>query len=154
VFNITKNRLECSHSKLKDVMGQASCLSEMFEGVLTFVKSINQKSSHQAFVEQFTTASTKVPGMKDITVACTGYAIRLLQHQLEVAQKVDYEFSGDDGPLVTVTFKDHIHKVDIESGECTCSFWSTMLLPCRHIISTHLHKGLPLVQLTTIHQYG
>ena len=69
------------------------------------MKFINQESSHQAFVEQFTTVSTKhdhMPGMKDITAACTGYAIRLLQHQLEVAQKVDYEFSSDDGPLVTV----------------------------------------------------
>ena len=27
-----------------------------------------------------------------------------------------------------------------------------MLLPCRHIISARLHKGLPLVELTTIHQ--
>jgi len=115
----------------------------MFEAVLTFVKSINQESSHHAFVEQFTTVSTKhdhVSGMKDITAACTRYAIRLLQHQLEVAQKVDYEFSRDDGQLVTVTFKDHM-----ESSECTCSFWSTMLLPCRHVISARLHKGLSLL---------
>ena len=27
-----------------------------------------------------------------------------------------------------------------------------MLLPCRHIISARLHKGLPLVQHTTIHR--
>ena len=40
----------------------------------------------------------------------------------------------------------------MESSECTCSFWSTILLPCRHIISARLHKGLPLVELTTIHQ--
>ena len=63
--NTTNNRLECSHSKLKDLMGRTS--SEMFEGLLTFVKSINQESSHQAFVEQFTTVSTKhdhMPGMK------------------------------------------------------------------------------------------
>ena len=151
--NTTNNRLECSHSKLKDLMGRTS--SEMFEGLLTFVKSINQESSHQAFVEQFTTVSTKhghMPGMKNIAAACTGYTIKLLQHQLEVAQKVDYKFSSDDGPLVTVTFKDCIHKVNMESSECTCSFWSTMLLPCRHIISARLHKGLPLVELTTIHQ--
>jgi len=64
-------------------MGQTSSLSEMFEGVLTFVRSINQESSHHAFVEQFTTVSTKhdyLPGMKDITAVCTGYAIRLLQN--------------------------------------------------------------------------
>ena len=57
------------------------------------MKSINQERSHQAFVEQFTAVSTKhdhMPGMKDITATCTGYAIRLLQNQLEVAQKVDY----------------------------------------------------------------
>jgi len=69
--NTKNNRLECNHSKLKDLM-QASTLSEMFEAVLTFVKSINQESSHHAFVEQFTTVSTKhdhVSGMKDITAA-------------------------------------------------------------------------------------
>lgn len=153
--NTTNNRLECSHSKLKDLMGWTSSLSEMFEGVLTFVKSINQESSHHAFVEQFTSVSTKhdhLPGMKDITAVCTGYAIRLLQYQVEVAQKVDYKFSSDDGPTVAVMYKDHTHKVNTESSVCTCSFWSTMLLPCRHIISARLHKGLPLVQHTTIHQ--
>ena len=133
-------------------MGQISPLSEMFKGVLTFVKSINQESGHHAFVEQFTSVPTKhdhLPGMKDITAVCTGYAIRLLQCQVEVAQKVDYKCSSGDGPLVTVMHKDP--KVNTEYSVCTCSFWSTTLLPCRHIISARLHKGLPLVQHTTIH---
>ena len=66
----------------------------MFEGVLTFMKFVNQESSHHAFVEQFTSVYTKldhvyiyVPGMKDVATICTEYAFRFLQHQVEVAQK-------------------------------------------------------------------
>lgn len=100
--NTTNNRLECSHSKLKDLVGRTSSLSEMFKGVLTFIKFVNQESSHQAFVEQFTSVSTKhdqLPGMKHITAMCTEYASRLLLHQVEVAQKVDYEFLIVTGQL-------------------------------------------------------
>ena len=153
--NTTNNRLECSHSKLKDLVGRTSSLSEMFEGVLTFIKFVNQESSHHAFVEQFMSVSTNhdhLPGMKHITAMCTEYASRLLLHQVEVAQKVDYEFSDSEGPVVTVKYKDHTHKVDIQSSICTCSFWSTMLLPCRHIISVRLYKGLSIVDHNTIHQ--
>ena len=153
--NTTNNRLECSHSKLKELIGRTSSLSEMFEGVLAFMKFVNQESSHHAFVEQFTSLSTKhdhVSGMKDVTTMCTEYASRLLWHQVEVAQKVDYEFSDGDGSIITVTYKDHTHNVNLESSTCTCSFWSTMLLPCRHIISVRLHKGLSMVDHSMIHQ--
>ena len=153
--NTTNNRLECSHSKLKELIGRTSSLSEMFEGVLTFMKFMNQESSHHAFVEQFTSVCTKldhVPGMKDVTTIYTEYASRLLQHRVEVAQKVDYEFSDNEGPVVAVTYKDHTHNVNTESSMCTCSFWSTMLLPCRHIISVRLHNGLSIVDHGMIHQ--
>ena len=36
--NTTNNRLECSHSKLKDLIGHTSSLSEMFDGVLSFIR--------------------------------------------------------------------------------------------------------------------
>ena len=153
--NTTNNRVECSHSKLKELINRTSSLSEMFEGVLTFMKFVDQESSHHAFVEQFTSVCTKldhIPGMKDVTTVCTEYASRLLQHQVEVAQKIEYEFSDGDGPIVTVTYKDHTHNVNTESSTCTCSFWSTMLLPCRHIISVRLHKGLTIVDHSILHQ--
>ena len=35
--NTTNNRLECCHSKLKDLMGRSSSLNEMFDGLLTFM---------------------------------------------------------------------------------------------------------------------
>ena len=73
--NTTNNRLECSHSKLKDLIGRTSSPSEMFEGVLSFMNFINQESSHNAFVEQFTSISTKldhVAGMQEVSAICTG----------------------------------------------------------------------------------
>lgn len=149
------NRLECSHSKLKELIGQTSSLSEMLEGVLTFLRFVDQESSHHAFVEQFTSVNAKldrVPGMKDVTAICIYYASKLLQHQAEVAQKVDYEFSNGDRPIVAVTYKNHTHNVNTESSTCICSFWSAMLLPCRHIISVRLHKGLSIVDHSILHQ--
>jgi len=153
--NTTNNRLECSHSKLKDLISRTSSLSEMFEGVLIFISFINQESDHRAFVEQFTSLSTKldhVPGMKEITANCTGYATKLLQNQVEVAQKVDYEFVNTDGAEVMVKYKDHTHNVDTEVWICSCSFWNTMLLPCRHIIGTRLYKGLSAFDVSVINQ--
>ena len=120
--NTTNNRLECSHSKLKDLIGRTSSLSEMFEGVLSFMNFINQESSHNAFVEQFTSISTKldhVAGMQEVSAICIGYATKLLQNQVEVAQKVDYEFVDTGDSAVTVKYKDHTHSVDIEAGVCS-----------------------------------
>jgi len=71
-----------------------------------------------------------------------GYATKFLQEQVEVVQKVDYKFVDTGDSAVTVKYKDHTHNVDTEAGVCSCSFWNTMLLPCRHIIGSHLHKGL------------
>ena len=102
--NTTNNKFD---SKLKDLVGQTSSLLEMFEGVLTFIKFVNQESSHHAFVEQFMSVSTKhdhLPGMKNIIAMCTEYASRLLLHQVEVAQKVDDEFSDSEGPVLTVKY--------------------------------------------------
>ena len=48
--NTKSNRLECSHSKLKELIGCLSSPSEMFEGVLTFMKFVNQESSHHALL--------------------------------------------------------------------------------------------------------
>ena len=75
--NTTNNKFD---SKLKDLVGQTSSLLEMFEGVLSFIKFVNQESSHNAFVEQFMSVSTKhdhLPGMKNIIAMCTEYASRL-----------------------------------------------------------------------------
>ena len=58
--NTTNSRLECSHNKLKELFSQTSSLSEVFEGVLTFMKFVDQESSHHAFVEQFTSVCTKL----------------------------------------------------------------------------------------------
>ena len=58
--NTTNNRLECSHSKLKDLMNRTSSLPEMFDGILTFVNFINHESAHRAFTEEFTCTSTDV----------------------------------------------------------------------------------------------
>jgi len=93
-----------------------------------------------------------VAGMQEVTAICTGYATKLLQVQVEVAQKVDYEFVYLGDSAVMVKYKDHTHNIDIEAGVRSCSFWNTMLLPCRHIIVTHLHKGLSAVNGSMINQ--
>ena len=56
--NTTNNRLECSHSKLRYLMSRASSLSEMFDGIRTFVHCISSESTHHAFTEEFTSTST------------------------------------------------------------------------------------------------
>ena len=57
--------------------------------------------------------------MQEITAICTAYAIKLLQQQVEVAQKINYKFADTGGSAITVKYKDHTHNVDIEAGVCS-----------------------------------
>ena len=152
--NTTNNHLECCHSKLKDLMGRSSTLNEMFDGLLKFMQCINEETTHQSFVEEFTTQSTEfdhVLGVKVMSSLCTGYATQLLLKQIQLAQKVEYVHQVE-GSLVTVTYKEKAYSVNMDRHTCTCSFQHTMCLPCRHIFSCRMQKELGVFEEAMVHK--
>jgi len=90
-----------------------ACLSER---VLKFMNFINQESSHHAFVEQFTSMSTKfdhAAGMQEVSAGIF-HLTSTRTGGSTVAQIVDYEFVDTDDSAVMLKYKDHTHTVDTE----------------------------------------
>ena len=147
--NTTNNRLECSHSKLKDLMCRSSSLTEMFDGVITFINFINHESTHNASTS---TALDDISGVREMSSTCTGYATQLVLKQMEVAQKVEYQHTYTDASGgVIVSYGQSSYDVDNNASSCSCSFWKTMSLPCRHILHVRLNVNQTIFEECMFH---
>lgn len=96
--------------------------------------------SHTAFEEEFKTFSTannEIPGVALIKSVCTSYASALVIEQVKLCTKIKYSVTAEDSTHINVAYKDHLHGVNIDDHQITCSrsFWKTMGLPCRHIFA-------------------
>ena len=149
--NTTNNRVESSHQKLKNVVLQSSSLAAMFKSLL-FIKTAQSEYSHKAFLEEFTSVTTKSSTehveVVAISSSCTEYATSLTIEQLNVSSKIEYKVQLPIGPqgAVEVTYGDHHHFVHLKEGTCSCAFSKTMGLPCRHIFVARRKLNLPIFE--------
>ena len=131
------NRLESSHSKLKQIVHHSDKLSETFQNLLLQITTCTEEYSHVAFQEEFTTLSngSEIAGISLVNSICTSYAAHLITEQLNLATKVAYSVCIKDPSHFDVTYKDHIHRVHVEDNQLkrTGVFANSMGLPCQHI---------------------
>ena len=154
--NTTNNRLECHHSKLKDLTSQSSMLSEMFNHVLTFSTTHSLEYSQKSFVEEFTSRTTKfddISGAAKVAAVCTEHAANLICEQLEVARKVEYQLTkSGDSEVFELTYKDHKHYVNASLNSCSCSFQKTLGLPCRHLFVVRTYLSLVVFEQSMVRE--
>ena len=133
--NTTNNRLENSHSKLKQITHHSDSLSQMFRILLLQIGTCASEYAQTAFQEEFKTSCTaddQVPGVAQINLVCTRYAAGLIVEQLKVSSSVAYVVTSQDSRTFNVKFNDRHYTVQLSDDDCTCScsFWNTMQLPC------------------------
>lgn len=124
----------------------------MFKNLMLFIQTAQSEYSHKAFLEDFTSvtveSSTEHPEVLAISSSCTEYATKLMIEQLNVSSKIEYEVQPPTEleEDVEVIYGSHHHLVHIKEATCSCAFYKTMGLPCRHIFVAKRKLNLPIFE--------
>jgi len=141
-MNQTNNRLESINGKLKAVITRYSGMVQFFNDLMQCIKSLKLERDHRALqvtmkrrVYSFTAESV----LGKYSTVLTPYAFEFVNNQLQYSQKVTVRddidnfscsIDSSEGQLVTSTVN------------CSCTFITSMKLPCCHIFAVRRHKGL------------
>ena len=134
-FNNTNNRVESFNGKLKAVIDHYSTLEQFIQGLFTVVYSTRNERNHKVAINfQKRKVENYLPGstQEQYVTLLTSYAARFVNEQIKCQDSVGNIAKDTDG-FYDVHSSRGIEKVSKNS--CTCSFYSSMRLPCRHIFA-------------------
>lgn len=142
-MNYTTNRVESLNQKLKIIGNHYASLLTFFDNLILSCTVISSEKDIKA-VKQ----SMKVLRVRfDDTVLIqyneflTPYIFKKVAYEYERINKVTLTVRDEES--ATMRYGD-FQEVIIESENCSCSFFKTMQLPCRHIFKFREEKGLDL----------
>ena len=137
-LNNTNNRLECINSKLKSVVTKFSSLEEFLDKLYIIIGAMRlERDSKSAteFLKVSTSASSFDPVEKEYLTLLTPYAAGFVHEQLKKSSRVVLKHYGGDA--FGVDLGESV--LDVSTTSCSCSFRSSMLLPCSHIFAVRLN---------------
>lgn len=139
----TNNRLESLNQKIKSVVTKYANLGTFFNDVMTLFASYNTERDHVAadsVLRKPLTIQTQTADDKSYANYLTSFAYK--NYAEESVKSVDVVFNQ----LTDITGGCLQRNIQIDTSfrDCTCRFYKTMNLPCRHIIALLRVKGQPL----------
>ncbi|XP_064091570.1 uncharacterized protein LOC135205138 [Macrobrachium nipponense] len=141
--NRTTNRLESFHHKLKEVIKSMQSVAECVRGLVRFSNRKEFEIEHRRFLSKSTVAycaSANHEESKRIYATCTPFAAGLVNESLTQMKKICGQYScqarTDDGSFLIQHSSGHQYTVNSLMNLCTCTFATTMLLPCKHVFLT------------------
>ena len=147
-LNSTNNRLESINQKIKSVVTRHSSLLTFFEDLMKCLNSLSLERDHKAAMVFEKCAVRLFPEdncLSRYQQLLTPYAFSFVVKQFELSSKVKITESVDKDSYATTI---HSNGKSIETSDCTCScgFYVTMDLPCRHIFALRSHSELGLFE--------
>lgn len=139
----TNNRLESLNQKIKSVVTKYANLGAFFNDVMTLFASYNAERDHVAADSILRKPLTIQAESADDKLYSEYLTIFAYKHYMkESAKSLDIEFTQ----ITNAAGKCFEHNLLVETSfvDCTCRFYTTMKLPCRHIIALLRNKKLPL----------
>lgn len=143
-LNRTNNRIECINQKLKSVITKHSSLPQFFSQLRATIESLRTERDHRALnvfqkipVTPFKPETPEYQYMEHITP----YALNFVIKQLELVKKVKI-VSHDEANVYMINSSEGI--IRTTASECSCSFYKSMLLPCRHVFAVRSASKLDL----------
>jgi len=142
LYNTTNNRIESFNGKLKSVIKLHSPLQELIDGFFTVLYALRNERNNKAAmsllkrkVTSFSPTSSQYHYMVLLTSYGSNFVIRQLDDMKKIGNivKKDAHYEFREEPEITAT-----------SSTCTCSFQTSLQLPCRHIFVVRESEGLPL----------
>lgn len=142
-LNNTNNRLECINSKLKSVVTKFSSLEDFLDKLYIIIGAMRLARDSKAareFLKVPTSMASFNPVEKDYSSLLTPYAAGFVCEQLKKSSRVVPKHAG--GEVFDVDLGDTV--LDVSSTSCSCSFRTSMLLPCSHVFAVRqkLSTGL------------
>ena len=147
-LNSTNNRLKSINGKLKQVISKHSSLEEFIEHFFIILTALRTERDHKAAVmfqkvkvHPFPVNSPE----NEYSKLLTSYASAFVLKQLRLAEKV--KDIRENGEQFTVETSEGQRVVSV--SDCSCIFYTSMSLPCRHIFAlrSKLHQPLFVVDL-------
>ena len=134
--NNTNNRLESFNQKIKQVVEKNSGLVVCFLGLIKCLRSSRIERDHRAILTaqkvSINMYGSNTPEGK-YQKLLTPFAFNFLLQQLKLTPKVDIDSAVKKGMSYEIKTTDGMTTTSRES--CSCTFFTSMRLPCRHMFS-------------------
>ncbi len=141
----TNNRIESMNSKIKSVCTVKTKLPQMYREMLTAINSLRSERDGRMAkhilkrpVNTYAAGSTEEKYLKHLTP----YAFTGVLSQLELLSKVQLVVSEEDSQAYVDSSS--YGRVQVNHDKCGCPYYTTMGLPCRHLLAYRQHLGMDL----------
>ena len=142
----TNNRLESLNAKVKSVCSKYASLPVFFDHFFSLLKCLRNERDHSTLmaiakksVSTFNVHSSEYQFAESLTP----YAFEYVSKQLSLRHNVSIETANDSNEFIVNSSNG---KLTVTHNICTCTFWKSMRLPCRHILAVREKNELPLFE--------
>ena len=146
-LNSTNNRLESLNGKLKQVISKFSSLEHFIEQFFIILPVLRNERSYKAVVSYQkvrVVAHALNSPQAAYTTLLTSYASSFVLHQIELSENGTYEFHQHAGNNTTYYVQTSEGRMEVSFLKCSCCFFSSMRLPCRHLFQLRANSGVSL----------
>jgi len=147
-LNKTNNRIECIIAKLKQVISRNSSLEEFVENFFIALTALRKGVDHKAAamihktpVRPWNNGSPE----SNYTMLLTPYAVNYVVQQLQRSKAITHIVSEEGKYYIQAEKK--METVTVYS--CSCIFYLSMRLPCRHMFALRTRLGQALYEPST-----
>ncbi|KAJ8264587.1 hypothetical protein GJAV_G00151020 [Gymnothorax javanicus] len=136
------NRIECINQKLKSVVTKSSSVVVFWRDLMKCANSLSTERDHRAteIVSRRPILKEDDPDIDLLSQYCallTPFAFKHLKTQVKKVGSLTVTTDENDANKFIVKSGRSSHDVTVET--CTCSFWTSMCLPCCHIMAVRRH---------------
>ena len=145
-LNRTNNRLESINAKLKSVVTRYSDIVSFFQDLMKCIASLKTEQNQRAVntICKTPVTSYRTEPHKEYGKLLTPFAYSYVKKELDKAEQAEVLTVGGG----SVRIKIGQTETELAENNCKCTFFTSMKLPCRHIIASKKHAGKSLFDET------
>ena len=146
-LNNTNNSLESINKKLKSVISRYSVVTLFFQDLMKAVKTLKNERdlrAAQLILKTPTLMATASSVEQRYAKMLTPFAFKHLKNQLDSFDKINV-IKKLDSDSVAIRSKS-LGDITVQSNFCPCSFFTSLLLPCKHVFAARRHLKLELFE--------
>lgn len=131
-MNYTNNRVESLNQKLKIIGTHYASMLDFFDNIVQSYAVISSEKDIKVVKQSMKIARVRFDDMtlKKFNELLTPYVFDKLAHEYERMNKVQFTTRRDGGAVMNYG---EFQEIFARSDSCTCGFFKTMNLPCRHV---------------------
>lgn len=131
-MNYTTNRVESLNQKLKLIGTHYASLLVFFDNLILSCSVISSEKDIKVIKQSMKVVRVRFDDatLKQYNEFLTPYIFKKVAYEYERIHKVDLTVRSDDSATMRYGI---FEEIVFETESCTCSFFKTMQLPCRHI---------------------